>query len=236
VDVAKRKNVPVHKAYLSVDPTRERPALILLPVKQIGSFERFCIAHELAHYLLILAFSATPQNKNEYWKHEELCDDFARHLLVPARYVVQKLGDESTEPDHLLTLCTNLAQSTRVPWMHTAHRISEFKSDVIYSRCERTSSNDFKFVATTHPRQKGRGKLVKRQAKLWGVFDGLLKQANQSGQSIRAELTDAFLEEDLSKFLGYGENFSVVAEASAGRFADIKFAIGFRSALPEIAT
>jgi hypothetical protein len=195
VDVAKRESVPLHKAYLSVDPTRERPALILLPVKQIGSFERFCIAHELAHYLLILGFSATPRDENEYWKHEELCDDFARHLLVPARH------------------------------LDMAHRISEFRSDVIYSRCERSTSDDFKFVATTHPRQKGRGKLVKRESKLWGVFDGLLGRAKQSNRIVRAELTDDFLNEGLNEFLGYDEKFSVVAEVSSGRFADIKIAI-----------
>jgi len=224
VTVQKKDSVPPYKAYLSVDPSKNHSALILLPSKKIGTFERFCVAHELAHYLLLISFSALPRDKSEYWKHEELCDDFARCLLVPTRYVSQRLRDESLSASRYLHLCGEISKLARVPWIHVAHRIAELRPDVAYLRFQLLASDDFKVVATTHPRRKGRGKLVKKETKLWAVFNELLARSQEQRKLIQSDLTESFLEGDVTNSLGLATGVAVVAEAQTRKFADIRIA------------
>jgi Zn-dependent peptidase ImmA (M78 family) len=89
VSVARRGSVPRYKAYLSINPVKGPSAIILLPDKEIGSFERFCVAHELAHYLLFKLYKAKPISQNEYWRHEKICDEFARHLLILDKHLAR---------------------------------------------------------------------------------------------------------------------------------------------------
>ena len=224
VFIEKKDTVPQYKAYLSVDPFKDHSALILLPSKEIGNFERFCIAHELAHYLLLVLFSALPQNKSEYWKHEELCDDFARCLLVPTRYVSQRLHDENASATRYLHLCGEISQSARVPWIQVAHRIAELRPNVTYLRCQRLPSNAFKLVATTHPRRKGRGTLVKKDTKLWTAFNELLGRSQETTRVIRSDMTKLFVECDVADALGLTRGASVMAEAQTRGFDDIRIA------------
>jgi len=49
--------------------------------------ERFTIAHEIAHYLLIKKFGWNPQTGKEYQRCEHYCDQFAARLLVPVSLI-----------------------------------------------------------------------------------------------------------------------------------------------------
>ena len=47
--------------------------------------ERFTVAHELAHLMLIIQGAPDPISQHEYWILESVCDRIARLLLVPIR-------------------------------------------------------------------------------------------------------------------------------------------------------
>jgi IrrE N-terminal-like domain len=49
----------------------------------ISPQERFTIAHELGHYMLMRDTPFTPQREADYWLGEELCNRFASRLLIP---------------------------------------------------------------------------------------------------------------------------------------------------------
>jgi hypothetical protein len=234
VKISKKNTVPEFKAYLSVDPSSDHPAVVLLPAKDIGGFERFCVAHELAHYLLFMAFHITPQEKSEYWKHETLCDDFARHLLMPAHHLPDKLENPANNAWWYLRLCGEISLSAWVPWMHAARRIAECKAGVAYLRCQRLPSKDFKFMATTHPSRKGQGKLIKRESpecKLWRVFDELLWRAEEYRMPVHLDVTNSLVECRMNHALGFDENVAAAAKAQVhelpnSEYADIRIAVG----------
>lgn len=48
---------------------------------------QFTLAHELGHILLDRELGIRPQERREYWLHENLCDDFAGYLLIPSSVV-----------------------------------------------------------------------------------------------------------------------------------------------------
>src|SRR5258708_7959179 len=154
VRIAKRDSVPEFKAYLSIDPSRDFPALILIPTKAIGNFERFCVAHELAHYYIARTFKITPETRSEYWKHESVCDDFARHLLIPDSYIMCRLARSFSEPTSYLRLCNEISATTKVPWMQAGVRISELSSNVTFFRCDRREDGEIRIASTTLARQK----------------------------------------------------------------------------------
>jgi hypothetical protein len=59
----------------------------------LSGHERFTIAHELGHYLLLRHANFRPQRRAEYWLGEEVCNQFASRLLIPTNLVAG-----STEP------------------------------------------------------------------------------------------------------------------------------------------
>jgi Zn-dependent peptidase ImmA (M78 family) len=61
-------------------------------------YERFLIAHEVGHYILTRKLNALSLNKKDYWKHEWVCDFFARCVLLPEADVkkhLQQIKDTS---------------------------------------------------------------------------------------------------------------------------------------------
>jgi hypothetical protein len=51
----------------------------------ISGHERFTIAHELGHYVLLRETQFRPRRDAEYWLGEQLCNHFASRLLIPPR-------------------------------------------------------------------------------------------------------------------------------------------------------
>lgn len=226
VKVTKSERVPLNKAYLSIDPTKSSRAEILLPKKVIGSFERFCVAHELGHYLVYLAFGMVPKGESEYWKHEQLCDEFARNLLLPTPFIAGKVAGPSGQgAEHYLRLCESVARQAWMPWTQTALRLTEFRDDITYLKCRQFPLRELKFVTTTHPHQKGRGKIVDRGSKLWALLTSLIERANKSIGSVRSDLTNLFLEREMYRTLGLPEHLVVVGEARMGLYANAEVKI-----------
>ena len=55
-------------------------------ISMAGPTERFTMAHELAHLMLVQQEVSNPISEEEYWTLEEVCDRLARTLLVPQEY------------------------------------------------------------------------------------------------------------------------------------------------------
>jgi len=82
--------------------------------------ERFTVAHELAHVLLIKRFSWNPTQGKEYFLCERLCNLFAGHLLVPQK-VIRSLTIHS--PAQAVDSATALRDAYRVSLQVAARRI-----------------------------------------------------------------------------------------------------------------
>lgn len=114
----KRKNPVLH---FSLDG-----AVIILPEKRSRPrFERFQIAHELGHLVLLNECGAAPTGPSEYWQHEDLCDWFARELLLPAQIIRPVLEQIPVQAERFLEFSTLLVDSYNVTWKTAACRISE---------------------------------------------------------------------------------------------------------------
>jgi IrrE N-terminal-like domain len=74
--------------------------------------ERFTIAHELAHYLLLTKTHFRPRRTREYWLGEELCNHFAARLLIPHN-VLSEVAEPTTAAE-LVEGINHIARSTCV--------------------------------------------------------------------------------------------------------------------------
>lgn len=165
VAIEKRESVPPTKAFLELDLAHPDRATILLPRKRVTEFERFCVAHELAHYLLYRGFNVAPEGRSEYWIHEELCDDFARHLLMPSNFLPHFWEKHSLSQDYL-GMCDDLSVLARVPWTQAGRRISSLHQGISYSRIRERDASTFEVIAVTAENHRGRGRRIKTDSPL----------------------------------------------------------------------
>lgn len=100
------------------------PSLLLPYSGYYSAQERYWIAHEIGHYILANLCSAAPLGRSEYWQFENLCDDFARQLLIP-KDVINRLPESITSPKEALKWSSDIAKDTFVPWPTAAWRITE---------------------------------------------------------------------------------------------------------------
>jgi hypothetical protein len=135
IPVKRHSNVPAGKAYLQWDRDAQERPTILLPLKAHKTWDRFCAAHELGHYILIKNYDWIPEDKETYWKTELLCDHFARELLIPDNLVVRG-AREVNNPIEWLRLSSAVAEEALVPWLQTVHKISRLCAAVTFVRLE----------------------------------------------------------------------------------------------------
>src|SRR5262245_46680781 len=86
-----RSDVPRGRALLVKKGATFRIKLPQSDSSQLSRLERFLVAHELGHVVISRDVGVAPFGKSEYWQHEELCDSFARHLLLPNSVVVPRI-------------------------------------------------------------------------------------------------------------------------------------------------
>jgi hypothetical protein len=103
---------------------------------KFSSIQRFLLAHELGHLLLEREFSATPASESDYWQFEELCDYFARALLLPEAYIKTKIDKSAANLRDRLGLTNFIARNDSVPWPAVAHRVREFDNQFAFFRVE----------------------------------------------------------------------------------------------------
>lgn len=126
VRVQRTASVENGKAYLSWDRSRHRTPTILLPVRAHKTWDRFCSAHELGHYFLLSKYDWAPDDGPSYWRTEELCDFFARELLLPRESINRSRFEESAR--NSLRHCDSTAAEALLPWKEAATAISEATS------------------------------------------------------------------------------------------------------------
>jgi hypothetical protein len=64
----------------------------------ISGHERFTIAHEIAHFLILNEAHFLPRRESEYWLCEELCNRFASSVLIPP-HTLSDLTEPRTAAD-----------------------------------------------------------------------------------------------------------------------------------------
>jgi hypothetical protein len=159
VRLVHKDGIPRFNAYLAKAGSNWESAVIFLPNEGFGTpYERFCIAHEIAHLLLFRELVARPSTESQHWQMEELCDTFARNLLVPESAMQRYLTER--EPISTLHAAFALSKAAKVPWVQAALRISELQSDVFFLRLALPPNERAKILASTFPRQKERGRLI----------------------------------------------------------------------------
>lgn len=161
VDVMYSGEVPRAKAYLRLEPGFQNNVKILLPEERMGqSHERFCIGHELAHLLLWRMHKAVPHGNSEYWQFEEICDEFARRLLMPESAVRQVLSENGSDAGALLRDSYRLANLAKAPWAQSARRISETEKRVNFFRIKPHKDERLRILFSTVPQQKERRRFI----------------------------------------------------------------------------
>lgn len=150
-------------------------------------WERFLIAHELGHLVLDRRCDSRPLGKSEYWQHEELCDSFARWLLLPS--VAKLVGKSAKTPSQRLNLCQYLKQTGNVPWKTAAFRISECDQRTRFLILRQTDKHSFQVTTSTFPNSKGIRSLVTQDDPLSKALSAL---AIGKGLSIGQDLLGCF--------------------------------------------
>lgn len=104
-------------------PSKDRPIEGLTP------FERFLVAHEIGHFVLLRACNAGPRGEGAYWKLERLCDDFASKLLLPDTIVTRWTAVHGRPGFDRLGRTWELAYKAAIPWETVALRLAKLVSD-----------------------------------------------------------------------------------------------------------
>jgi hypothetical protein len=90
-----------------------------------SEFERFTIAHEVAHYLVEGRFGYRPRSQREYWQLEEICHEFAGALLVPRAAVLSALQAPPWKAMSVLGAVHRIASQAEVNLEPAARRLVE---------------------------------------------------------------------------------------------------------------
>jgi hypothetical protein len=112
------------------------------------SRERFMIAHELGHLILERHCGVRPLGISEYWRHEQLANNFAAMLLVPDRIVKANITHEYRSPE-LMTLTRKMAVQAQVMWINVGYRVSRFEPRASFFNIIRSENGEFRVLHTT---------------------------------------------------------------------------------------
>lgn len=146
-------------------------------------WERFLIAHELGHFVLERKRVPRPLGESEYWEHEELCDSFARWLLLPT-WVSRRLKGDGRRPSQRLNLCQYLKSRARVPWMTAAFRVSDWDPLTRFLLLQGAEDGSLRVVTSTLPNKKAINTQISADHELAVALSSL-----RSGECAPLELT-----------------------------------------------
>lgn len=143
---------PAYVSFGSLQPTIRlrsgRPGKDVL-----NCHERYVLAHELGHILFDSEFGVRP-TRGTYWEHEELCDEFATELLLPAGQIKPYMA-VSGELVAQLILSMRLASVGQVPWF-LATRALERSTKLAFGCVTRSDHASLTFHADLSPSRRTR--------------------------------------------------------------------------------
>jgi IrrE N-terminal-like domain len=138
-------------------------------------WERYVVAHELGHYVLHRARQGKPLGKSEYWIHEELCDCFARWLLLPQKAIDKSFARKLAVLPHLspeasarclLAISKELQAAARVPWSIAAMRLTEYSEHFAFLSVRDHDKMRLRVDSSTLDRRKEIGRLIQKSSEL----------------------------------------------------------------------
>lgn len=127
--------------------------------------ERFLVAHEVGHSVLERKHLQKPLGTSEYWQVEELCDSFARWLLLPRERLQQAVRSSVCELGSRLRLTLYLQSVWRVPWEVAAFEVADFDGNIHFLRVLNKMGH-LRVSASTLPHKKLRGRKLKPQSEV----------------------------------------------------------------------
>jgi hypothetical protein len=133
--------------------------------------ERFLIAHELGHLVLVQCGVRNPSGTNEYWKMEKLCDAFARRLLMPEGLVSSLINEMKPTALERLAATLKVVRNFSVHWAAAAMRVAGLTNDTVFFRLAKIPEGGFKIVVSTHPNERGIGQLIKPGTSLYETLE-----------------------------------------------------------------
>jgi hypothetical protein len=143
--------------------------------------DRYAVAHELGHYLLLRAGSPMPLGRAEYFVVEDLCNEFASVLLVPDRVAKAAVAGAtcSIDSSHIAQLRAWLALSRRlqniacVPWQTVVSRLHAINSNIWFLTVVKGDDGRLTIVASTLKNKGDLRRVIGPTTPLGGVLESL---------------------------------------------------------------
>lgn len=175
-------------SYCRIEDCGRRAEILIGDTSRGSNFERFCIAHEVAHLLIWREFKLSPATKSEYWRHEQLCDDFARRLLMPKAALKRHIERSKRGAVAHLDLVYAIERDCGVHWFQAARRLGDFVEGVHFLKLSPHKTNMLKVVASSFPNQKEMGLLLDTRKDALARY--LATTIVRAGKSARPEPLD----------------------------------------------
>ena len=176
IKVVRRASVPEGKAYLQWDGAGGHSPIVLLPRSGALTWDRFCTAHELGHFVLVTKFGWNPTEQSDYWRTEVMCDYFARQLLVPDFGLRLRPARRARTA---MSWCNSLSKNADVPWIQAAKKITSVHPHLAFFRLAKGKDTRLKVLATSLPLEKGIGTLVSTRTAFSKIAYGAIEIAKQ---------------------------------------------------------
>lgn len=176
IKVLRRASVPEGKAYLEWDRADGHSPIVLLPQSGALTWDRFCTAHELGHFVLITKYGWNPTEQSEYWRTEVMCDYFARQLLVPEFGLRSRPARRARTA---MSWCNSLSKKADVPWIQAAKKITSVHPHLAFFRVAKGKDARLKVLGTSLPLEKGIGTLVSTRSAFSKIAYGAMEIAKQ---------------------------------------------------------
>jgi hypothetical protein len=136
------------------------------------AWDRYLVAHELGHLLLFRAGVGRPFGRGEYYLHEELCDSFARWLLLPehlAQELTRPLPCNWTQATEALEISFRVVAKMEsrafVPWILAAFRASDCSPSFGFLLLTQAESQ-YRVRITTLPNKRAIGTRIPLRSRL----------------------------------------------------------------------
>jgi len=214
--VVSDRSIGWRHAYLSFENGQLERPIVTVGLDPDSAYARFCIAHELAHLILTRDFNVLPKGRSQYWQHEILCDEFARQILVPKRYMHELMLGRPTSGTALLMRTLDIESETHITWVHGAKRLADFRDSTGFFRLEMTSETSFKIMGSTLPNYRGRSMVITSKVQLFDSLKQMLGQAIAHGRARVTCLEPTLFEEKLSFLREYKQVYAICRRRAAG--------------------
>lgn len=203
---------------------------IIIPFCKQNKFSpwhRFLIAHELAHFFLIKNHNIKPKNNKDYWITEfNLCDYFARVLLLPDKFVRINLERSQNSTQQRLKMATYFSKSAEVTWSTAAHRITDFEKKHAFFRMQeqfdKNNGHCYRINVSTLENKEYQGKIIKNGTKLHRIIE---KKLTLRGQVVNFEQDILSNDEIIREFTIFKSSNAATAIRSSKQSIDLAISI-----------